>query len=326
MQISVRSQLTAGMVAVVGAGAIAMTPVVMPTNAALSVAPTTVVADVQLAAFSFSDVLGILQTLGLGGALPDITSLLPANVLTAVVGEFINEAGPVVTGAAGEVLTYLTGAVTGLIVGGDSVLARIIGAVGNIPGVLTSAVQSLTGGDIPTAIQTVLTGLVAPVTAIGQAINDAISSLQTFVTTKLTTVANALPGILLNSIQVALGLGGNVSSLLSTVQSVIQIFVSGLIPGAAAVAPVAAAARVAAVASPVAAAAPAVAAAVSAVAPRAKRSASAAAARSNAAVSTPAAEAVSVASDVVAAAKPAPAPRPAAAGRHARAAAAASAE
>ncbi|MGV1087654.1 MAG: hypothetical protein ACOYBX_06700, partial [Mycobacterium sp.] len=120
MQISVRSHLTAGMAAVVGAGAIAMTPVVMPTNSALSVAPVATVADVQLAAFSFSDVLGVLQTLGLGGALPDISSLIPSNLITATVGEFINEATPLVTGAAGDVLGYLTSAITGLIVGSDS--------------------------------------------------------------------------------------------------------------------------------------------------------------------------------------------------------------
>ncbi len=277
MQISLRSQMTAGMVtgvvAVVGAGAIAMTPVVVPSTTAMSV-PMTTVADVQLAALSFSDVLNFLGTLGLGGALPDITSitnLLPANVVTAAVTEFVSEITPVVTGAAGEVLGALGTAVTGLIVGSDSVLARIIGAVGNLPGVVTTAVQSLSSGDFAGAFQAVSTGLLAPFTAIGQAIATAVSTFQAFVTAKLGTVAAALPTILINSIQSALG--GNFGSLLTSVQSLVTNWISGVIPGAAAVAPAAAAARVGVAASPVAAAA---------VAPRAKRAAAASAAAAGA--------------------------------------------
>lgn len=307
MEISVRSHLTAGVAAVVGAGAIAMTPVVMPTHTALSAAPVAVVADVQLAAFSFSDVLNILNTFGLGSALPNISSLLPSSVLTAAAGEFINEVTPVLTGAAGDVLGYLTATVTGLIAGPDSVLARVIGAAVNIPTVLGSAIQSLTGGNFAAAIQTVATGLIAPFTAIGQAVVDAVQSFKTLVTTKLSTVATALPNILLNSIQVALG--GNMGSLLTTVQTAITNWISTLVPQASAVAPAAAvAASVTAAAAPVAAvaaAAPAVAAA--AVAPRAARHAAPAAAAQAPAARSQAASA--------------PAPR-AAAARHARAAAA----
>lgn len=314
MQISVRSQLTAGMVAVVGAGAIALTPVVVPGNAALSAnVAVPVAADVQLAAWSFSDVLGILNSLGISGALPDIsnlTNLLPSNVLTAAVSEFVNEVTPVITGAATDVFGYLGTAVTGLVVGPDSVLAKIIAAVGNVPGVLATAVQSLSTGNLASAVQTVVSGLAAPFTAIGEAISAAVQSFQTFVATKISSIAGALPGILANSIQTALS--GSGASLLGSLQTALTNFLAGLVPGAAAVAPAAAA-----VSAGVAAGA---AAAGVVAAPAAARTA-AAAPRSGsrrAAATTPAGAAAAAPRAHAAAAKGKSAPRAAAASRHAR--------
>ena len=329
MQISVRSHLTAGMVAVVGAGAIAMTPVVMSTNPVLSATPVTAVADVQLAAFSFSDVLGILNTFGLGGALPDITSLIPSNLLTAAVTEFVSELTPVLTGAATESLAYVTSAVAGLIVGPDSVLARIIGAAGNIPAVLTTAVQSLSAGDVAAAIQTVVTGLIAPVTAIGQAINDAVVSFQTFVTTKLSTIAAALPNILINSIQAVVS--GNTGSVVTAVQAALNNWLSGLVPGASAVAPAAATLAVASAPVALAVAAPSAAAAIAV--PRTATRRAAAAKSANAAAKSVGAAAASPARSRVAAAPSEAAAEPKAASasrstaaRHAVKAAASAAE
>ncbi len=308
MQISLRSQLTAGMVAVVGAGAIAMTPVVVPANPVLSAnvaVPT--VADVQLAAWSFSDVLGVLNSLGISSSLPDFSSLanlLPSDVLNAAVSEFVNEVTPVITGAATDVFAYLGTAVTGLIVGPDSVLGRIVAAVGNIPGVLATAVQSLSTGNLSSAVQAVVTGLAAPFTAIGEAIATAVQSFQSFVTTKITSIAGALPGILANAVQVALS--GSGASLLGSLQTALANFLSGLVPGAAAVAPAAAA----------------VAAGVAAVdaAPAAARSAAAAprVASRHASTAAPSAAAAAPRSHA-AAAKAESTPRPAAA-RHARSA------
>lgn len=330
MQISVRSHLTAGMVAVVGAGAIAMTPVVMSTNPVLSATPVTAVADVQLAAFSFSDVLGILNTFGLGGALPDITSLIPSNLLTAAVTEFVSELTPVLSGAATETLAYVTSAVAGLIIGPESVLARIVGAAGDIPTVLTTAVQSLSAGDVAAAIQTVVTGLIAPVTAIGQAINDAVVSFQTFVTTKLSTIAAALPNILINSIQAVVS--GNTGSVVTAVQAALNNWLSGLVPGASAVAPAAATLAVASAPVALAVAAPSAAAAVAA--PRAATRRAAAKPVGAAAAASPARSRIAAApseaaaaapSEAAAAPKAASASRPAAA-RHAVKAAASAAE
>lgn len=312
MQISLRSQLTAGMVAVVGAGAIAMTPVVVQGNAGLSAnvaAPVAV--DVQLAAWSFSDVLGILNSLGISGALPDLsslTNLLPADVLTAAVTAFVNGVTPVITGAATDVFGYLGTAVTGLVVGPDSVLARIIAAVGNVPGVLTTAVQSLSTGNLASAVQVVVTGLAAPFTAIGEAIAAAVQSFQSFVATKISSIADALPGILASSIQAALSNSG--ASLLGSLQTALTNFLSGLVPGAAAVAPAAAA-----VSAGVAAGA---AAAGAVAAPAAAEPAKAAprAASKRAAATAPAAAAAGKGRSHAAAAKAKSAPR-AVAARHA---------
>ena len=107
MQISVRSYLTAGTVAVVGAGAIALAPIVPGTSPAAIALPTPAVAEVSLTALSLSlnDVLGLLQNFGIGGTLPDILtalpSLLPTDLINAVVTEFVTQAGPLVTAAAG---------------------------------------------------------------------------------------------------------------------------------------------------------------------------------------------------------------------------------
>ena len=142
MEISVRSYLTAGTVAVVGAGAIALAPVVPATSPAALGVPAPAVADVALTAFSFSlsDVLGLLGNFGIGGALPDVLgalpSLLPGDIVTAVVTEFVNQAGPLVTAAASEVFGYLGTAVIGLLIGPDSIPSRFGGALADIPVVL----------------------------------------------------------------------------------------------------------------------------------------------------------------------------------------------
>lgn len=313
MQISVRSQLAAGMVAVAGAGAIAMAPIVVPGNAALSAnVAAPVVADVQLAAWSFSDVLGILNSLGISSSLPDfsgLANLLPTDILNLAVSEFVAQVTPVITGAASEVFGYLGTAVTGLIVGQDSVLGRIVTAVSNIPGVLTTAVQALSTGNLATAVQAVVTGLAAPFTAIGEAISAAVQSFQSFVTTKITAIAGALPGILASSIQTALAGGG--ASLLGSLQTALTNFLSGLVPGAAAVAPAAAAvsAGVAAGAAAAGAVAAPAAARTAAAAPRSASRRAAATAPAGAAAAAPRAHA--------AAAKEKSAPRAAAVSRRA---------
>ena len=236
MEISVRSYLTAGTVAVVGAGAIALAPVVPATSPAALGVPAPAVADVALTAFSFSlsDVLGLLGNFGIGGALPDVLgslpSLLPGDIVTAVVTEFVNQAGPLVTSAAWEALGYLGTAVTGLLIGPDSIPSRFGGALANIPVVLATAVGSLTTGDIAGALQTITTGLAAPITGITQAITDAAEAFQTYLATEFNDLLGALPGVLLSAVQTVLG--GNLQSLIDSIGGALSGLFGGLIPAA----------------------------------------------------------------------------------------------
>ena len=231
MQVSVRSYLTAGMAAVVGASAIAMAPVEAisaPSPVAVSVAAEVALAGITI---PFTDILSLLQTLGLGGSIPDITGLVPADFLNAVGTEFLNQAAPLVTTAAGGVFAYFNSTVAGLVSGPTSIPVMFGAALGAIPTVLTTAVQAVSSGDIATALQTLSTGLYAPITAIGQAVVEAGQAFQTYLTTQINTVSNALPGLLLAAVSKVIT--DNAQAVMASVQTAISGLLGGLIPAAA---------------------------------------------------------------------------------------------
>jgi len=262
VQISMRSHLTAGMVAVVGAGAIALAPVgpgaTLSFSALRPEVPSAAAAEVALAGITlpFSDVLALLQTLGIGGAIPDISGLVPADLADAIATEFLNQATPLVTTAATEVFGYLNTTIAGLISGPDSIPARFGAALGEVPEVLLTAFQSFSAGDVATTLQVLSSGILAPVNAIGQAVIDAGEALQSYVATQITAVTNALPAVLLASVSSVIT--NNLQSALDAVRTAISDLFGGFFPGAASVPalPRAAAALMAPVA-PVASVAPA---------------------------------------------------------------------
>ena len=233
MQILVRSSLTAGMAVVVGVGTIALAPV--ESGRALSplaVSPPAVT-EVALAGLTlpFTDIVSVLQSLGIGAAIPDITSLVPADLANAIATEFLNQATPLVTAAATDVFTYFNSTVAGLFSGPTSIPARFGDAVGAIPVVLVTAVQSLATGDLPTALQTLNTGLLAPITSIQQAVLDATQSFQSFVTAQINSLTTALPGVLLSAVSTVIT--NDLQSVLKAVQNAISALTLGLIPTAA---------------------------------------------------------------------------------------------
>lgn len=239
VQISMRTHLTAGLVAVVGVGAIALSPVgpddVLAFSTLRPVAPAAATAEVALAGITlpFTDVLALLQTLGLGGAIPDISGLVPADLANAIATEFLNQATPLVTTAATEVFGYLNTTIAGLINGPDSIPARFGAALGEVPGVLLSAFESFRAGDVATTLQVLSSGILAPITAIGQAVIDAGEALQSYVTTQVTAVSNALPAVLLASVSTVIT--NNLQSVLDAVRTAISDLFGGFFPGAASV-------------------------------------------------------------------------------------------
>jgi len=231
---TVRTYLTAGVAAVVGFGAIGLAPI--ESGSALSSAnvPSPVVAEVALAGLTlqFPDIVSLLNTLGIGGAIPDITSLVPADFTNAIATEFLNQATPLITAAASDVFANFNSTIAGLLSGPDSIPARFGGSLAAIPTVLATAVQALSTGDLPTALQTLSTGLIAPFTSIGQAISDASTSFQSFVTAQINSVTLALPGVLLAAVSSVIS--SNVQGVLAAVQNAISSLTGGLIPRAAA--------------------------------------------------------------------------------------------
>jgi len=290
MQISVRSSLTAGMAVVVGVGTIALAPVESGALSPLTV-PTPAVAEVALAGLTlpFTDIVSLLQTLGIGGAIPDITSLVPADFANAIATEFLNQATPLVTAAATDVYAYFNSTVAGLLSGPTSIPARFGDALGAIPVVVITAVQALATGDLPTAVQTLSTGLVAPITSIQQAVLDATQSFQSFVTAQINSVTFALPGVLLSAVSTVIT--NDLQSVLAAVQNAISALTFGLIPPAASAPAAAAVAAARVTAAPaLALAKPAASARASAVAsprPVAARHAAAAAVSAAPAVTAP---------------------------------------
>jgi hypothetical protein len=244
--ISVRSYLIAGTAAVVGAGAIALTPV--PSNPAPSpgALPASPVAEIALTGVTLplTDVIGVLQTLGgLGGSLTGVLGgFLPQQFIDDVVAEVLNQATPLLTTAAGEVFDYLGSALSGLLVGPDSIPARLGAAVGNIPAALAAAVQALSTGDIAGAVQAVTMGLAAPLTEVGQSIEAASQSFQNFLLNELNGVVGALPGILLSAIQTVFG--NTIQASLGTITDALSGLFGGLLPAAGASAGLGAAAAV----------------------------------------------------------------------------------
>ena len=247
MQISVRSKLTAGLAAATVVGATVLAPVGSVGAHAVAVPPP-VVAEFTLTALtvSYSDLVGLLQTLGLGGVIPDISGLLPADFVNAIATEFISQAIPLVTSAVSSLLGYVSTAISDLVIGPNSIPVRFGTALGGIPTVVLSAVQSLGTGDVPTALETLSTGLVAPITSIGQAIAEAGQNLQAYLTAQINGLVGALPVTFLAAVQSVIG--NNVQSVLDSIRNAISALTGGLIPPAASVsaAPGLAAARVSA--------------------------------------------------------------------------------
>ena len=247
MQISVRSKLAAGLAAATVVGVTVLAPV-GAVGAQAAPVPPPVVAEFTLTALtvSYSDLVGLLQNLGLGGVIPDISGLLPADFVNAIAAEFISQATPLVTAAVSSLVGYVGTTISELLIGPTSIPVRFGTALGGIPTVVLSAVQALGTGDVPTAVETLSTGLVAPITSIGQAIAEAGQNLQAYVTAQINGLVSALPVTFMAAVQAVIG--NSVQSVLNSIQDAISALTGGLIPPAASasVAPSLAAARIAA--------------------------------------------------------------------------------
>lgn len=197
MQIAVRSYLTAGAVAVVGAGSIALAPPVPSVN--LAALPAPVVADVTLTGVSLSleQIVAVLGKFGLGDVISPIVNLLPANLVNNFVAEFSDEALGLVKTAVKGIVTDLSSVIGGLIVGPTSIIHTVFNSVAGVPMALIAAVKSLSSGDLSNTLQT----LVAPLTGLGTLITDAVKTFATHVTDRISELVKSVPDLLVNVVQ-----------------------------------------------------------------------------------------------------------------------------
>jgi hypothetical protein len=238
MEISVRSYLTAGTAAVVGAAAIGLSPAMPAPDLRAAALPAPVVAEIALTGTSvpWESVIAVVKALSTGGSLQGgITSLI-----SSIGTEVAKEALPIVTAAAGDVVKYIGTALGGLISGG--------GVQIDIQKVIEAATAAITAGNIGDAVKALTSGLSASVGQISKVLFT--PEFQSFVIGKAGTVLGALPEILRSAVQKIVGL--DIKPLIDMLSGLLSKIIPGVtLPAAVVAAPraLAAAAAPAAVAS-----------------------------------------------------------------------------
>lgn len=195
MEISVRSYLTAGVAAVVGATAIGLAPTPsLPTIRAAEL-PATMATEIALTGTSipWDTIVEVVKTLSGGGSLQGVVTSLIGEVGT----EFVHQAMPLVTAVAGDVVKYLGAALADLFSGPNA--PQI-----DFPAIVDAAVEAVKSGDFSTAVKTLTAGLSAPLTQIGQVLFT--PDFQAFLMTKVGTVLGALPELLRSAVQTVVGI------------------------------------------------------------------------------------------------------------------------
>jgi hypothetical protein len=228
MEISVRSYLTAGTAAVVGAAAIGLSPAMPAPDLRAAALPAPVVAEIALTGTSvpWESVIAVVKALSTGGSLQGgITSLI-----SSIGTEVAKEALPIVTATA----------LGGLISGG--------GVQIDIQKVIEAATAAITAGNIGDAVKALTSGLSASVGQISKVLFT--PEFQSFVIGKAGTVLGALPEILRSAVQKIVGL--DIKPLIDMLSGLLSKIIPGVtLPAAVVAAPraLAAAAAPAAVAS-----------------------------------------------------------------------------
>ena len=244
MQISIRSQLIAGTAAIVGASAIAMTPVTQA-NLALPDLQLPSAAQVSLAGFDspLSELLGTVSAFNqwmlssdnttagytdLGGLL-DATGVAIAKAgyqfsSVGLLPQVINDHMPILTqvglnGAESLESTLNSLTTIGLIASE---------AVWNLPGALVTATQQALSGDIPGAIATLQGAIVTPLVTAGQVALANGNFLLDNAVARGTALLSAVPTLVNLVVQSSIGQATVLAGAFSTV---VQNVITGITNG-----------------------------------------------------------------------------------------------
>ena len=247
MQISVRSHLIAGTAAVVGAGAIAMTPVTQAHQAlpAVQLPSAAQVAQVALAGFDspLSELIGTFNSFNqwifsadnttagytaLGG-LTDATGVgLAKTVLNfnsvGLIPQVVNDHAPFLT------MLGLNGALTLESTMNAVTTIALIGseAVWNLPGAFVTAAQQAVAGDISGAVATLQSAIVTPFVEAGQVALANVKYLVSDTLARSNALSQAIPALV---DLVVKGTLGQASTLAGAFITVAQNVVAGISHG-----------------------------------------------------------------------------------------------
>ena len=196
MQISLRSQLIAGTAAVVGASAIAMTPVTAtPLNLPTIKVPSA--AQIALAGFD-SPISELLDTASwiqydlVDGNPANVDSNYPWQPYAGLLPEFIYSALPVISQLGYNGLDYINNTGTAL----NNSAYTLSEAVWNLPSAVITATKQLFSGDFSGAIATLTNATWVPIQSAVSTAWSAVTYIIGNVVTNVTNAAATLPGIL----------------------------------------------------------------------------------------------------------------------------------
>ena len=237
MNISVRSNLAAATVAVVGAGTIASASALpgaayrMPNLLPLTAAQVVLTADSNpLTDFLDSippDIKISLEQFAarLGPAVGQLAgSLIPFSLITDLVGGIVGGTSALVFTAVGQVLDYFGTTIRDLILGPQSIAAISIRAVLAIPAKTVLSLVELGQGHIGEAFSQFGAGIAAPVTDVDARLREANASVQAFAGTAFSDALSGLPGVIFSA------LGTSITKNSTSMTDALVRFIATLFP------------------------------------------------------------------------------------------------
>jgi hypothetical protein len=203
------------MAAVVGATAIGLSPVQPAPALRAAGLPVQAAAEIALTGTSipWETIATVATAFANGGSLEAGVTVL----LNLVGTEFVKEATPVVTAAAGDVVKYVGTALAELLSGPDA--PQI-----DVAAIILAATTAINAGNLPGAVQALNSALSAPLTQISQVLLT--PEFQAFVTGKISGVLGALPEILRAAVQTVIGI--DIKPVIDALSGVL----GGLLPAA----------------------------------------------------------------------------------------------
>lgn len=197
MQISLRSQLVAGAVAIVGSSAIAIAPLAQPTGQL----PGLHSAPVTLASFAnpFDALLSSLQLVN-NNVFNGNDHYAPYDMLQGILPEQTVANQPVRTQMQMNEYFYLNTLIAGLATGTDSSLKTLGSMIWGLPSALITAAQQVFSGNFSGALATLNNAILVPIQQAAAAAALTAAVIAGGIATNLVSVIQTLPGIVGNLI------------------------------------------------------------------------------------------------------------------------------